>query len=386
MKTAKKILFSFAILIFGVGAGILIWVFAFDGADKFQAFSDFPEKPQGNYDGFYYESLNDDEKIAYELIMAEIVNFPEKIHVPSLDEKELSNVFDALHYDNPNFFFLGDNCVFESSSFGTNYFVPEYAMSPKVYNRKMEELEDVKDEILENTAHLTDDYDKELYVHDYIIDNCQYVDKVGGSYSSSYGCLVDGYASCEGYAKAMKYLFDETGIENYIAFGTTEADNGQNDGHAWNIVQINSAFYHVDSTWNDPVDSDVENRYAYFNVNDEEISKTHTVDKRFFGVCTATEENYYVRNSLIFSEYNDDTRNAITSEFARQLMLENSTLSFKVTDGKALNDMIENLFELNSVYTILFSANSIANKQISQQDISYAIDDTHLIVIISDFI
>lgn len=385
MKSVKRILFSVFVLILGVSVGVLVWFFALSGADRLQAYSGFPEKPQGNYDGFYYENLSDDEKIAYELIMAEIEDFPKKIHIPALSEKELSNVFDALHYDNANFFFLGDNCIFESSSFGSNYFVPEYAMSRSKYVEKIEELEEIKDEIIEDCSAFTDDYDKELYVHDYIVDNCQYIDRVGGTYSSSYGCLVNGLASCEGYAKAMKYIFDEMGMENYIAFGTTETDDNRSDGHAWNIVKINSDFYHVDATWNDPVVSEVVNRYAYFNVNDDEISKTHDVDSRFLGICTATDENYYVRNSLVFSEYNSNTKNAITSEIVRQLRLENSTLSFKVTDPQALSDIMENLFDLNEIYDILFSAKSIANKRISQRDISYAIDDTHMIIIISDF-
>ena len=49
-----------------------------------------PEKPSGTESGFYYENLDDTEKIAYELIMAEIENLPQKIQIPNLDDEEIA--------------------------------------------------------------------------------------------------------------------------------------------------------------------------------------------------------------------------------------------------------------------------------------------------------
>ena len=123
----KKILSIVIVVVFAVAVAFVMWSYFFDGSEILQLTADFPEKPQGNYEGFYYKNLSEEEKIAYE--MDEIDSFPEKIHVPELTEKQLSNVFDALHYDNADFFFLGDNCVIESTKIGTSYFVPEYTMA-----------------------------------------------------------------------------------------------------------------------------------------------------------------------------------------------------------------------------------------------------------------
>lgn len=60
---------------------------------------------------------------------------------------------------------------------------------------------------------------------------------------------------CEGYARAMKVLCDEAGIPCVLVNGTALSDpNGTGSGgpHMWNYVKVGSAWYAVDTTWNDP--------------------------------------------------------------------------------------------------------------------------------------
>lgn len=381
----KRMLKYSGVTLFGIIIGFIIWLLAFNGVEKIRSHVDFPDKPQGIYSSFYYKNLSDNEKIVYEVIMDEIDEMPRKIRVPDLSKESLKKVFDALHYDNPELFFLGDNCTIETS-LSNCFFVPEYSMSKKEYEKCMKELQQEKDKIIKGVSGFSDDFSKELYIHDYIIDKCQYVDKVGGSYSSCYGCLVKGAASCEGYAKAMKFLLDAVGVENYIASGLTQVDKAvKPEGHAWNIVKINSRYYHVDATWSDPVNSEVENRYAYFNVSDDEISKTHNIDTAFKGVCTSDDENYYVKKSLVFSSYDGKARDKIVSEMARCITEGEKTFSFKVTDKKVLKDAKEALFDMNGIYSVLFSASTAANTLISKEEISYAIDEKHMIIIVTDF-
>jgi len=127
------------------------------------------------------------------------------------------------------------------------------------------------------------DLQKEKAVHDYIVNNTRY-DKINynkgtvpdKSYSP-YGVLIKGTAICEGYAKATALLLNMAGIESMVVSG---------GGHAWNIVKIDGKYYHLDTTWDDPVSSSGENilRYDYFNLSDEEIGKDHFWDK---GNCPA---------------------------------------------------------------------------------------------------
>ena len=108
------------------------------------------------------------------------------------------------------------------------------------------------------------DYQKELRLHDYLVNHCQY------SYGSpddenefrAYGALIDGEAVCSGYAEAMALLLTYSGVECKIVIGSSK-----NENHAWNLVKISGDWYHLDATWDDPVAEKASSTSQnYFNV------------------------------------------------------------------------------------------------------------------------
>ncbi len=91
-------------------------------------------------------------------------------------------------------------------------------------------------------------------LHDYLVRTCVYdltaETATGPTVShSAYGALTKGTAVCQGYALAYKLLLTRVGVP--CVFVTSTSMN-----HAWNMVQIDGGWYHVDSTWDDPVYSD----------------------------------------------------------------------------------------------------------------------------------
>lgn len=95
-------------------------------------------------------------------------------------------------------------------------------------------------------------YDKVKAVHDYICNTVSYseetADKVPGyDYRSAYDALFSNKAVCTGYTLLFQKFMDQMGIPCYYANGTL---NGV--GHAWNIVQIDGQWYHIDCTNSDP--------------------------------------------------------------------------------------------------------------------------------------
>ena len=91
-------------------------------------------------------------------------------------------------------------------------------------------------------------------LHDYLVRTCVYdlaaETATGPTVShSAYGALTKGVAVCQGYALAYKLLLTRAGVP--CVFVTSTSMN-----HAWNMVQIDGGWYHVDSTWDDPVHSD----------------------------------------------------------------------------------------------------------------------------------
>lgn len=156
------------------------------------------------------------------------------------------------------------------------------------------------------------DFEREEYINNYIIDNCKYDDAaaenndVQGNENDAYGALVDGKAVCEGYARAFQLLCNKANIDCVLLSGTTDSAN-----HAWNGVKISGDWYQIDVTWND---TDGENNYAendYFNLTDDLMFKDHKLSYKYSELnsqtylsvgtwcnfyvpkCTAEKYNYF---------------------------------------------------------------------------------------------
>ena len=141
------------------------------------------------------------------------------------------------------------------------------------------------------------DYEKELYFHDYLVKNVSY----GGSHpfeegQTPVGAMVEGECVCAGYSASMQMMLTMSGIPNRVIFGQAEGGN-----HAWNLIQLDGKWYHVDVTFDDPSPDrgDKIGRY-YINLTDEEIQKTHIWPHEDYPKCTATKYFYFNQSGNAF--------------------------------------------------------------------------------------
>lgn len=115
------------------------------------------------------------------------------------------------------------------------------------------------------TPDMSDDA-KEEAIHDYIINHVSYDYTL--QQNSAYTALTSGKTTCLGYSMLLKKMLNEVEIKSQIITGYTP------DGyHAWNIVQINDIWFHVDIT-NDTVGT---NKYRYFNATDDLMTQNNYI-------------------------------------------------------------------------------------------------------------
>ena len=181
------------------------------------------------------------------------------------------------------------------------------------------------------------DYQKELAVHNYLVENCEYNmegvnnDQINSESFTAYGALCMGVAVCEGYSKAASILLNRSGVETKIVLGESKGV-----GHAWNMVKIDGDFYHIDITWDDPYQIGKKSgiMYNYFNLTDSDISLDHQWDKNEYEACTATKYNYYKYNNLAVKNQ-DEYINRVIEEVQRG----NKTIELKIleSDPKKFN-------------------------------------------------
>jgi len=145
------------------------------------------------------------------------------------------------------------------------------------------------------------DFDKELAIHDYIVHHVAYEQStiLDDAVFTIYGALINGKAVCHGYAEAFQYMAYLAGLNSKIVFGTVKVD-GVPIGHAWNMIELDGNYYHVDTTWNDPVSSVGIHSisYDYFNVTDQDLRATHTWNMSEYERGTGTLYNYYTYHNL----------------------------------------------------------------------------------------
>ena len=107
-------------------------------------------------------------------------------------------------------------------------------------------------------------------VNDYIVKNTRYSNNKDTLYSA-YGVLYDKQAVCQGYAYTTYLMLKELGYSAKYVTGT-----GNGAAHAWVMVKIGKNWYHLDTTFNDPLpDRKNKSSYTYYLVSDKTLAKTH---------------------------------------------------------------------------------------------------------------
>ena len=231
--------------------------------------------------------------------------------------------------------------------------------------------------IVAEMPEMNDDYSKELYIHDYIVNNCNYEETEHSS--TAYGCLVDKKAVCSGYSRAFMLLLNELGIKSTLIGGTGISATQGSISHMWNIVWINEASYHVDVTWDDPgSDSDSVVSHIYFNLTDDEISFDHT-DYDSGVDCNSDDYNYFVVNELYFDSYGK-------KELARiqQALIENinggiNYLEIKFDSNEdyktAASAIIDGSAPGSDMYKIILYVSENAGDKVDISHVNFARDD-----------
>lgn len=136
----------------------------------------------------------------------------------------------------------------------------------------------------------TADEERVRAIHDCIIQMTKYYEGAGDVLidNTPYGPLVKGRGVCDGYTYTAKLLLDAAGIENRVVTGTALGEN-----HSWNMVKLGEKYYHMDVTWDDPVDrTGVDHlTYEYYLKSDTFMRGNHLWNSIEVPACEANYKN-----------------------------------------------------------------------------------------------
>lgn len=162
-------------------------------------------------------------------------------------------------------------------------------------------------------------HEKIKTVHDWIVLNSEYDTSL--TYRTHYDILYRGTAVCSGYALLFHRMVSELKIPTRLIVGNAGEE------HIWNMVYVDNQWFHVDTTFNDPVpDKQGRLRHDFYMLTDEQIGKTHTIYTENKPVSTVSYE-------LLLNKLSQRTDDNLYVELINQLNLS-------IIDEAALNNSI----------------------------------------------
>lgn len=316
---------------------------------------------------FYYSSLPKKLKPMYKTLCDSIECMADGfIDLGYINDDEISLLITCIKYDKPEYFWLGQDYIINTKKnglkqvafqFKSDKYTIKYLYNPKTRNTILSKLKATITSLAEKMPDSTD-FDKELYIHNFLVNNCSYnKDAINNilEHQSSYnvyGSLIKQEAVCEGYAKAIQLLNNYFGIKTTVIIGNADGQN-----HMWNLVLIDNKYYHLDATFNDGNSS---NLYSYFNLSDTAIKRTHSVDKDFYENvklpnASSIEKSYFkVNNSLIYNDPPLEIKNAIIDAIINKKTSVDFGYSDEVTVFYKSNDELLNngidILKILSIY------------------------------------
>ncbi|SFB98177.1 transglutaminase domain-containing protein [Butyrivibrio sp. YAB3001] len=218
----------------------------------------------------YYYMLDDKGKDIYKQIYSSAIDL-KTTFIPiytNVNSDEWYNAFLSVSFDHPELFWLNNKMYTEYDYNGNvvkvelSYYTDELQ---DITSAKMD-FESVAESIASQARELNTEYEKEVFIHNYLANKLNY--SSGTMDQSAYSAIVGNDTVCAGYSKAFQYIMQKAGVPTYFVAGWGGSASG-GGLHGWNMVKIGKDYYNVDLTWDDtnPVN------YDYFNKSDRDFAQ-----------------------------------------------------------------------------------------------------------------
>ena len=251
-------------------------------------------------EAYYFRQLDKAGQAAYHAMKTGLAALRPAFPVPRLEGRELGDVLARLRLDCPELFYVTGFSYRVHPAAATVELLPQYLFDKGKIQTHQKALAARLDRLCRPAMGLNEG-EKERYVHDFICRNVRY-DKLKKPYSHEIlGPLGQGVGVCEGIAKAVKCLCDRLGVWCIVALAENNPDKGVKYRHAWNVVRLGDAYYHLDATFDNSLGSAELVRYDYFNLDDRRLFRDHEALVYPVPACADGGRFYYREAKLSFT-------------------------------------------------------------------------------------
>ena len=287
---------------------------------------------------YYYSKLEKRQQRAYQEMKIGLESLADQFEMQRLEKVELNDIFCKIRLDHPE--------IFYASTFQYAYYQESnHIIMKPVYlfdKNKIREHQRAMKARVEKLARVVkekNEWEKELYIHDFICENVTY-DKLKKQYSHEIiGPLGQGVGVCEGIAKSVKILCDALGLPCIVVLSENNPKKNIKYRHAWNVVRINGKWYHLDATFDNTLGKE-DVRYDYFNLDDKNMFRDHQPLIYQAPNCSDGEHFYYREKKLSFTKQEDVRKRC------QQAIKKERTLTFHWRGGYLTREVLKEMLEL----------------------------------------
>ncbi|MBE6703050.1 MAG: hypothetical protein E7585_06540 [Ruminococcaceae bacterium] len=196
------------------------------------------------------------------LICDALLNYESEVDVSAKRKTpaEIKRAMTEVRFTHPELFYVDKGYTYSPNGEYVGKLQFQYTTSSKAEAMAMvAEYQNMLSAIVANAPVNGTDFDKALYIHDYFIrDYCyDYTYTIRDAYTF----FKQKTGVCQAYMLAMIAVAEELGLQSVPV--TSSRMN-----HAWNLVELDGAWYHMDITWDDTVSYPSYVSYQYFLQSD----------------------------------------------------------------------------------------------------------------------
>ncbi len=290
---------------------------------------------------FFKEALPPSDQVAYEVICQGFFELKSRIAVAGIALNRVDDIFDRIKRDNPLLFYVNKIMYQYSPLWNELVVFPDYRFDRRQIDATTNAIYAKVRNLVEKCRSERSEWEKEKLIHDFLCSTVVYDDHFKDSSFECIGPLLFGRGVCEGIAKASKLLFDLVGIDSLIIHGKADQSRisvAAGDSHAWNMVQIEGEYYHLDVTFDLTVMTYNHLRYDYFNLSDVDICLDHEYIQSNIPRCN-TVNDYYTRIGVIMP-----TQNAFCAYLEQSIKKGDNDVVIKLPRGinidRATNELM----------------------------------------------
>ncbi len=264
--------------------------------------------------------MTDAQRALADFLYTPVFNMDARIELPKgTPYDDVSAAMVCLMQDYPELFHLGKD-------YTVGYYrdTPQFAawVEPQ-YRLSADEAAQARAVLYAQAYLIADASADALALHDQLCDLVTY----GGDTElrhTAVGALIEGQATCEGYAQAMTLLYRMKGIPCGVITGTATDASGVSERHSWCIADIDG-YSLIDPTWNDQ-DALGLNTHWYYGLSTGQMAADHAPDAGQRVPLCDTHASWHHTRGYIASTQED-------ADEAIRRLVQGEVVNLRVTDS-----------------------------------------------------